>query len=104
MADVFEAGNGVAANFSDGRVDLTVNGSKKSPFQSQPGETLGMFLKRAATYYGVRTFSAYADGRKLDTSDAAKSLADITAVEIVAKDSRGYHLTPAEEKRYLWTV
>jgi hypothetical protein len=44
-----------------------------------------------AKTYGVKTFSAFADGRKLDTSDASKPLATagIKAIEIVAKDSRG---------------
>jgi hypothetical protein len=101
MSEVFEAGNGVAANFADGRVKLTVNGSEKSPLQSPAGETLGQFLKRAATLYGVRTFSAYADGRKLDTSDAAKSVTGIEQVTIVAKDSRG---TSIKERRFIFNV
>jgi len=93
MAEVFDVGNGVPANFDDGTLtlQLTINGSKKPSFKSLPNETIGAFLKRAAQTYGVRTFSAYADGRKLDTSDASKALASsgFKEVEIVAKDARG---------------
>lgn len=101
MSEVFDAGNGVPANFNDGTVKVAVNGSNKGNQRVNPGETLGAFLKRTAQTYGVRTFSAFADGRKLDTADAAKPLVGVTAIEIVAKDSRGLQ---NERLRYIWTA
>lgn len=89
FADVFQVSNGVPGNFDEGDIELTVNGSKKGKVKPNAGETLGAFLKRNATVYGVRTFSAFADGRKLDTADASKATTGIKAIEIVAKDARG---------------
>jgi hypothetical protein len=93
MADVFDVGNGVPANFDDGTitVKVTVNGSNKGNLRSTPGQTVGAFLKYWAQSYSVRTFSAYADGRKLDTSDSSKLMASsgFKEIEIVAKDARG---------------
>lgn len=90
-ADVFQVSNGVPGNFDEGvaDVELVVNGSKKGKVKAAKGQLLGAFLKEKATYYGVRTFSAFADGRKLDTGDASKTLAGIFAIEIIAKDARG---------------
>jgi len=104
FSDTFEVANGGPGNFADGSIKLTVNGSDKGRMNASPAENLGAFLKRAATQYGVRTFSAYADGRKLDTSDAAKPVTGITAIEIVAKDSRGLDLIPVHEKRFIFCV
>lgn len=99
MSEVFDAGNGVPANFNDGTVELTVNKNSKGRQRVNPGETLGAFLKRSAQTYGVRTFSAFADGRKLDTADAAKPLTGIQSIEIIAKDSRGCY---RERIRFIW--
>lgn len=92
MADVFQVSNGQPGNFDEGEVDLVVNGTKKGKVRPQAGQSLGAFLKEKATYYGVKTFSAFADGRKLDTADAAKPLTGIKSIEIVAKDARGLTL------------
>jgi hypothetical protein len=94
MADVFQVSNGQPGNFDEGEgeIDLVVNGSKKGKVRPSAGQTLGAFLKEKASYYGVKTFSAFADGRKLDTADAAKPLTGIKSVEIVAKDARGLTL------------
>lgn len=102
MSDVFDAGNGVPANFNDGTVEVKVNGSNKGRKTINSGETLGAFLKRMAQLYGVRTFTAYADGRKLDTSHASGSLTGYQSIEIVAKDARG-DLRPSERK-FIWSV
>jgi hypothetical protein len=89
MSDVFQVSNGVPGNFDEGEVELVVNGTKKGKMRPAAGQTLGAFLKEKATLYGVRTFSAFADGRKLDTTDASKPLTSIKSIEIVAKDARG---------------
>lgn len=89
FADVFQVSNGVPGNFDEGEVELVVNGSKKGKVRPTSGQNLGAFLKQYATNYGVRTFSAFADGRKLDTADASKPLTGIKSIEIVAKDARG---------------
>jgi hypothetical protein len=101
VEEVFDAGNGVAANFSDGRVEVEVNSSSKGRIATTAGETLGAFLKRQAQTYGVRTFSAYADGLKLTTSDATKPMSGISKVSIVAKDARGRH---HDKLKFIWTT
>lgn len=93
MSEVFDTGNGVPANFPTGSVSITINGSKKPNSTPNANETLGMFLKRIAQFYGVRTFSAFSNGGKLDTGSTLLTqtplAAHVTAIEIVAKDSRG---------------
>ena len=100
--DVFDAGNGVAANFADGLVEVEVNGNSKGRINTNANETLGAFLKRQAQTYGVRTFSAYADGLKLSTADATKPMSGIEKVSIVAKDSRGHQGKGKRESRFTW--
>lgn len=87
--EVFETGNGSPANFTDGRVKVTVNGQAKGYTTVQPGETVGQLLTRQAQAYGVRRFSAFADGHKLTTNDASRAASGIQQVEIIAKDARG---------------
>ena len=94
MSEVFDVGNGVPANFNDGTVEVSVNGTSKGRQRIQSGEKTGAFLKRMAKTYGVRTYSAYVDDHKLDTEDVAaggdyENLNDAQKVSIVAKDSRG---------------
>lgn len=93
MSDVFDNGNGAPANFPTGAVDVTINGSKKPVAIPNGGETLGAFLKRISTNYGVRTYSAFVNGSKLDPTSSllpqTPAAAHVTAIEIVAKDSRG---------------
>lgn len=89
MADVFTTGNGVPANFNDGSIEVTVNGSNKGRKAASAGETLGQFIDRMAKQYGVRTFSAYSSGRKLETSGVAGPATEHRAIELVAKDARG---------------
>ena len=96
MSDVFQVGNGVPANYDDGTVELVVNGTKKGRVRINPGENIGAFLTRQAQAYGVRTFSAFGDGRKLDTVEAKNALTGIKQIELVAKDARGTKL------RHLW--
>jgi acylphosphatase len=89
MADVFQTGNGSPANFSDGTVEVVVNGSSKGRKATTNGETLGAFLNRQAQAYGIRTFTAYADGHKLETSGVNVPAASKQSIEITAKDARG---------------
>jgi hypothetical protein len=87
---VFQVGNGAPANFSDGRVKVSVNGTAKETAQAGT-QTLGAFINAMATKYGVRTFSTYADGRKLtpQSSEINGPASAIKELELVAKDSRG---------------
>jgi hypothetical protein len=98
MADVFQVSNGVPGNFDEGEIELVVNGSKKGKAKPGANQTVGAFLKEKATLYGVRTFSAFADGRKLDTADSAKPLSGIKSIEIVAKDARGTQASSARKR------
>lgn len=91
MSDVFAVGNGVPANFNDGTVEVFVNGSSKGRKPLVAGETLGAFINRQAQAYGVRTFSAYADGRKLETSGVGGPVNGTQKLEITAKDARGHN-------------
>lgn len=87
--DVFQVGNGSPANFSDGLIEVSVNGQVRNARAQAGTQTIGQFLSQQAQYYGVRTFSAYADGNKLYTSDSAKPASSFKKVDIVAKDARG---------------
>jgi acylphosphatase len=89
MADVFQVGNGAPANFSDGTVEVVINGTTKGRKSTTSGETLGAFLNRQAQAYGVRTFTAYADGHKLETSQVNVPASSKQSIEITAKDARG---------------
>jgi hypothetical protein len=55
------------------------------------GKTIGEFGVQQARENGIRTFSLYADGVKVEPGDAiAKAKADTVAkLEVVPKDSRG---------------
>ncbi len=86
---VFDVGNGEPANFKDGTVKLSVNGTLKEAHASAMGQTVGAFIKAKAQQYGVRTFNVYADGEKLTHGDADNQASDYNVIEIVAKDSRG---------------
>lgn len=81
MSDVF-------TTESNPQVELVVNGSTKGTFT--PTSNIGEFVKSKAMQYGIRTFSVYLDGRKLDTNEAGNSFpAGTTKLEIVTKDARG---------------
>ena len=71
-----------------GRVALFVNGNSQGVVDSGR-QTIGEFAIAQAQRAGVRSFSVYLDGRKIDTSDAKKPLTGVGKVEIVAKDARG---------------
>lgn len=88
VGDVFDATTGTAVAVPRGTVRVYVNGDERGNVETT-GRKLGEFAVSQAQNYGVRTFSVYADGRKVDTSEAGKSLAGITKLEIVAKDARG---------------
>jgi acylphosphatase len=100
---IFQTGNGVPANFNDGTIKVVVNGSDKGRKPTTAGETLGQFLNRMASYFGVRTFSAYADGRKLETNAVNGPVTAVREVEITAKDSRGVsRMSKPERKKYIF--
>ena len=102
---VFQTGNGVPANFNDGTIEVFVNSSNKGRHPALAGETLGQFLDRMAYKYGVRTFSAYADGRKLETSGVSGSAAAVKSIELTAKDARGVsRMSKPERKRYIFCI
>jgi len=67
---------------------LYVNGRKRGTIDTS-GKKLGEFVTAQAQNAGIRTFSVYIDGRKADTSDANKTLENVSKVELVAKDARG---------------
>lgn len=101
---VFQVGNGAPANFNDGTVEVTVNSSNKGRKPTTAGETLGQFINRMATQYGTRSFTAYANGTKLDPSASATlnaSAAQYRSIEITAKDARG---TKVKDQRWLFTI
>lgn len=104
MADVFQTGNGVPANFNDGTVEVFVNGTSKGRKATTPGETLGQFLNRQAQSYGVRAFSAYADGRKLDTNGVSGPAVSVGKVEITAKDARGIKKMNLARRKFIFCV
>ena len=75
-------------------VQLFVNGRDRGVVNTS-NQTLGEFAVYHAQQQGIKSFSLYADGAKMDTGDAKKSLAQISKVEIVTKDARGrYHKNP----------
>lgn len=71
-----------------GRVALYVNGSSQGN-QLTEGETIGSFTQKWAQDKGIRTYSVYVDGRKVDATEAGARLTNAVKVEIVAKDARG---------------
>lgn len=71
-----------------GSVALFINGRDKGLVDTH-GQKLGAFAVRHADDAGIRSFSLYADGVKLDTGDKDRSLAGISKLEIVTKDARG---------------
>lgn len=87
--DVFQTGNGAPANFSDGTIEVVVNGSSKGRKPVNSGETLGAFLNRQAQYFGIKSFSAYADDRKLEVNSVSGPASSVHKIELTAKDSRG---------------
>ena len=75
----------------NGQVQLLVNGQDKG-MVSVAGRVLGEFVTQKATSAGVRNFSVYVDGAKVNRDAAVAKLDDpnhpITKIEIVSKDSR----------------
>ena len=76
-------------NLENGSVEIKVNG--ESIGSAQPTDTLRDVVKQYATERGLRTFSVYVDGQRIDPSPAVLSgtLAGRHILEIVAKDVRG---------------
>jgi hypothetical protein len=70
-------------------VKLSVNGTPKGDVSFTPGTTLNAFVVTQARLAGIRTFSVYVDGDKLNTEDASDPIEAGVQIEIVAKDSRG---------------
>lgn len=87
--DVFHAGNGAPANFSDGYVKVSYNGQVSNSRYDVGSQTLGQMVNSLATNKGFRAFSVYADGQKLTTADSAKPASSFKEIDIVAKDARG---------------
>lgn len=88
--DVFQVGNGVPANYSDGTIKVSVNGTLLNNRYQTGAMTIGQLVDQIAKSKGIRTFSVYVDGgRKLLTGEATKKATDFQEVDVVAKDSRG---------------
>jgi hypothetical protein len=73
-----------------GRVQLFVKGSDHGQVNTN-GQSIGELGVASARSAGIRTFSLYADGVKVEPGDTlAKAKADSVAkLEVVPKDSRG---------------
>ena len=82
-------GNWNLGNLENGTVEIKVNG--ESIGSAQPTDILRDVVKQYATERGLRTFSVYVDGQRLDPSPASLggTLAGRHTLEIVAKDVRG---------------
>lgn len=87
--DVFHAGNGAPANFSDGTIKVSFNGAISNSRYAVGTKTLGQVIADLMAQKGYRSASAYADGRKLFTEDSAKPATSFKELDIVAKDARG---------------
>ncbi len=97
-AALHKTGIGEPRNSNAGEIQLTVNGTARGSVTAPAGQTVGQFLRYQAQRWGVRSFSAYADGRKLDTADDAEPLNSISEIEIVAKDARGSVASPSSPR------
>ena len=89
MSDVFHVGNGVPANYNDGTIKLSVNGTLSNAKYPTGGKAIGALVDEIAKARGIRAFSVYADGRKLTTANANDPAASFREVDVVAKDARG---------------
>jgi hypothetical protein len=89
MSDVFQAGNGVPANFSDGTLKVSFNGSEYNRRYPVGSNTLGQVVSSLMSLKGIKTASVYSAGRKLTTDDSAKPASSFSEIDIVVKDSRG---------------
>lgn len=69
-------------------VTVVVNGVDKGRVRTN-NLSIASFAIQQAQAHGVRTFSVYVDGRKVDVDDGNQDLTNASQVEIVAKDSRG---------------
>ena len=69
-------------------VSLSINGTDKGSVPTG-GKTLGTFVREQAQIAGVRAFSVYLNGQKMDTANAGDALPDGAELELVAKDARG---------------
>lgn len=70
------------------QISLTVGG-ESSTVDVPHGATLRSFVSLHASAAGIRTFTVYVDGDKATTEQGGMSLAGISSIEIVPKDSRG---------------
>lgn len=52
-------------------------------------QTVGGFVVRQAQEAGIKSFSVYADGEKLNETHANRSMRTFTKVELISKDDRG---------------
>jgi hypothetical protein len=70
-------------------IAIKVNGEDGGTAQGT--ETLGAVASRISNARGLRTFSVYVNGAKMETSAGGKTLTELgaTSVELVAKDARG---------------
>ena len=73
----------------NGSIEVKVNG--ESIGSAQPTDTLRDIVRQYALERGLRTFSVYLDGQRVDQSPASQAgtLAGRHTLEIVAKDVRG---------------
>jgi uncharacterized protein YcgI (DUF1989 family) len=69
-------------------VALFINSVNKGIVDTE-GKTVGDFVSFHAEREGIRSFSVYLDGVKVDTGDSGKRLSQFSKVELVRKDSRG---------------
>jgi hypothetical protein len=96
--DVFNS-NG-ETNFPSGEVELLVNGHPKQK-ASVAGRTLGEIIRNTSRMYGIKTFTVYADGRKVSLDDSSlTSVCTAKQIDLVAKDARGSDF----DANSIWTV
>lgn len=69
-------------------VTVFINGVNRGRVKTE-NLSIASFAIQQAQAYGIRTFSVYVDGRKVDVEAGNQDLSTATQVEIVAKDSRG---------------
>jgi hypothetical protein len=87
--EVFHVGNGTPANFSTGKIKVSVNGTLYSDQYMVGSSTIGQILDQVARAKGIKAFTAYADGTKLLPVDSGKPATQFKEIDLVAKDSRG---------------
>lgn len=75
---------------SSQNVTLFINKDSKGT-RNAAGKTLGQFVKEAAQSAGLRNFSVYVDGEKVDSKMAKEPIStSVKEIQLIAKDARGF--------------